>query len=478
MQKNKVKKVPRNRIILYLYRKSWLSPRFIARMFVLNIPTLTVLCALYFLQEISIQKAFLIFGIIFVVTAVITAFVFKELENFISYLKKLAMGIDAELPRFHRGIFGSFRLADTFLKVKNMWSNQTISDASIIEGLPDPLLMINENTNIVFANGIARDFFGEDILHSPIKTIFNDETFTHSLNRIISEKSKAEWFDFDYVSGQTYSFRTRIERLPAIAKNNATMVIVMHDITPFKLFKQQQADFFANASHELKTPLSILSGFIETLQGPAKDDEAAREKFLKMMGEQTARMTHLVKDLLNLSRLQMMEKTHQNDVILIPDLLQGVIEGLSLKAANHHKKLDLKILHELPRVIGNRSELHQVFQNLIDNAIKYGAQDSVVNVKAQLSKGFPKKSDRYFEDMRQVIAISVHNTGEAISPHNLTRIFERFYRIDSLKSRQAEGTGLGLGIVQQIVQKHDGVIDVASTQKDGTTFTVYLPIDF
>lgn len=478
MQKNKVKKVPRNRFVLYLYRKSWLSPRFIARIFVLNIPTFLVLSLLIFLQEINVFKALIIFVVIFFVTGVITAFVFKELENFISYLKKLALGIDAELPRFHRGIFGSFRLGDTFLKVKNMWSNQTISDASIIEGLPDPLLMINDNTNIVFANRIARDFFGEDILHSPVKTIFKDETFTHSLNRIISEKSKAEWFDFDYVVDQTYSFRTRIERLPAIAKNNATMVLVMHDITPFKLFKQQQADFFANASHELKTPLSILSGFIETLQGPAKDDEAAREKFLKMMAEQTARMTHLVKDLLDLSRLQMMEKTHQNDIILVPDLLQGVIEGLNLKAEKHKKRIELKTIHELPRIIGNRSELHQVFQNLIDNAIKYGAEESVVTVKAQLSKGFPKKSERYFEDMRQVITISVHNTGEAISPKNLARIFERFYRIDSLKSRQAEGTGLGLGIVQQIIQKHDGVIDVVSSQNEGTTFSVYLPVDF
>ncbi|MBR3914022.1 MAG: hypothetical protein IKJ28_07295, partial [Alphaproteobacteria bacterium] len=226
-----------------------------------------------------------------------------------------------------------------------------------------------------------------------------------------------------------------------------------------------------------KTPLSILSGLIETLQGPAKDDEIAREKFLKMMSEQTDRMTNLVQDLLSLSRLQMMDKTKQNDIILIPDLLKGVVESLTIRADTYKKTLNLKLLHDLPRVIGNRAELHQAVQNLIDNAIKYGEDNSVITIKAGLNNGFPKKSERYFDDIRQVIAISVHNTGNPISSQNKQRIFERFYRLDTLKSHRTEGTGLGLGIVQQIVQKHDGFIDVVSSASTGTTFTIYLPVD-
>ncbi|MBR4927567.1 MAG: ATP-binding protein, partial [Alphaproteobacteria bacterium] len=118
----------------------------------------------------------------------------------------------------------------------------------------------------------------------------------------------------------------------------------------------------------------------------------------------------------------------------------------------------------------------QAVQNLIDNAIKYGANHSTVTVKAFLNNGFPKKSDRYFDDARQVIAIAVHNTGNPISPQDRQRIFERFYRLNSLKHKM-EGTGLGLGIVQQIVQKHDGFIDVTSSASSGTTFTIYLPVD-
>lgn len=456
-----------------------LSLRFLARIFVINSPVMIILATLMIIGEIAWYTAFLFFLILFIITAIVTAFVFQELENFIAYLRKLAQGQEVETPRFHRGIFGSLRLANAFLSVKTLWARQTLSDARILERLPDPLIMINETATIVFANRIARDFLGDDILHQPVKDIFTDTAFAGPLGEIILEKTTTEWFDFNLtVDGQSYTFRTRIERLPSAAKNNAIAVIVLHDVSAFNLFKQQQADFFANASHELKTPLSILSGLIETLQGPAKDDEAARDKFLTLMAEQTGRMTHLVQDLLNLSRLQMMDKTTQTDVILLPDLLQSVMDSLTIKAATSHKKLALQTPHDVPRLIGNRAELLQAFQNLVDNAIKYGADHSTITIKTNLCNGFPKKSDRYFEDIRQVIAISVHNMGPAIPTTQIPRIFERFYRMSSLKSKQTEGTGLGLGIVQQIIQKHDGIIEVTSTPSAGTTFTAYLPIDF
>lgn len=456
-----------------------LSLRFLARIFVINSPVVVILIALMVMGEIGLIPALIFFLIIFVITAIITAFVFQELENFITYLRNLAQGQEVEAPRFHHGIFGSFRLADAFLSVKNLWTRQTLSDARILERLPDPLIMINEGANIVFANHIARDFFGDDILHKPVQNVFSETQFSNALGEILLKKATTEWFDFDLIQDeQSYSFRTRIERLPATAKNNAIAVIVLHDVSAFKLFKQQQADFFANASHELKTPLSILSGLIETLQGPAKDDESAREKFLILMAEQTNRMTHLVQGLLTLSRLQIMDKTAQTDVILLPDLLQSVIESLTIKAAASHKKLSLQTLHDLPRLIGNRAELLQAFQNLVDNAIKYSANHSTITIKTQLCNGFPKKSDRYFEDVRQVISISVHNVGNPIPAAQIPRIFERFYRMNSVKSKQAEGTGLGLGIVQQIIQKHDGIIDVTSSATAGTAFTAYLPIDF
>lgn len=459
-------------------KKHFYSVRFLARLFVLNIPTALVLSIMLFWGKIGPWTAMIFFGCVLIVTGVITSFVFKELESFIGYLKNLAQGLEVETPRFHKGIFGSFRLADAFLKVKNIWSNQTLSDARILEILPVPLLLINLESKIVSTNKIAEDFFGADCLGKSINQIITVPFFENILNQIIQRSKQNDWFEWEYKDDVTYTFQVRIERLPELAKNKAIAVIVFHDITTLTSFKQQQDDFFANASHELKTPLSILSGVIETLQGPAKEDEIAREKFLNMMAEQTKRMTHLVQNLLEVSKLKMIQKTKSNDVILVSELLTHVLEDLTIKAQNNHKTLQLKLVHDLPRLIGNQALLHQAFQNLVDNAIKYGEEGKPITIKAQLCNGFPKKSDRYFEDIRQVILVSVHNFGNPIPSSVLPRIFERFYRIDSFKTKSIEGTGLGLGITQQIIQQHDGLIEVSSTEKKGTTFSVYLPVDF
>ncbi len=466
MIKRKVKKTP-----FYLFR-------FLARIFVLNIPIVIALICLLFLGKVNFLTALCFLFVFFVLTVFWTIYVFHEQEQFISYLKDLSQGRDVDLPHVHKGIFGSFRLADAFLSVKHRWSNQTISADRILENLPDPLFLINEDGFLVFVNKMGRNFFGEDILHLSMFDVFNAQDFQNAFDQLSNKKSRQEWFEWDFEDESFYSFQVRLERLPAVSKNGGVMVMAMHDVTQLKLFKQQQSDFFANASHELKTPLSVLSGFIETLQGAAKDDEVAREKFLNLMAEQTSRMTNLVQDLLLLSKVQVTQKEKRTDVILIVDLLQSVINSLENKALNSHKKIELKLLHDIPRLIGNKNDLVHVFQNLIDNAIKYGADDSVITVKAQLCSGFPKKSDKYFSDIRQVVMVSIHNTGTPIAPQNISRLFERFYRVDNLKSRAVEGTGLGLGIAQQIVNDHEGVIEVQSSVKKGTTFSVYLPIDF
>ena len=466
MIKRKVKKTP-----FYLFR-------FLARIFVLNIPIVIALICLLFLGKVNFLTAFCFLLVFFVLTIFWTIYVFHEQEQFISYLRDLSQGRDVDLPHVHKGIFGSFRLADAFLSVKHRWSNQTISADRILENLPDPLFLINEQGVLVFVNKMGRNFFGEMILHQSMFDVFKDSDFKMAFEQLKSEKSRQEWFEWDFEDEIFYSFQVRLERLPAAAKNGGIIVMAMNDVTQLKLFKQQQSDFFANASHELKTPLSVLSGFIETLQGAAKDDEVAREKFLNLMAEQTSRMTNLVQDLLLLSKVQMTQKEKRSDIIPVVDLLQSVINSLENKALNSHKTIELKLLHDIPRLIGNKTDLVHVFQNLIDNAIKYGAENSVITVKAQLCSGFPKKSDKYFSDIRQVVMISVHNTGTPIAPQNISRLFERFYRVDNLKSRAVEGTGLGLGIAQQIVNSHEGLIDVQSSLKKGTTFSVYLPIDF
>ena len=255
---------------------------------------------------------------------------------------------------------------------------------------------------------------------------------------------------------------------------DAFFVIVLHDITPFKDFKQKQADFFANASHELKTPLAILSGVIETLQGPAKEDAIAREKFLNLMAEQTKHMTGLVQNLLKLAHMQQ-EKSEETEPVLMGELLSNLVDDFNLRAQKSGKKIVLE-KEKLPRLMANRSDLYHIFQNLLDNALKYSFDKKTITISAFLKNQTHQTPLPLAETKKEWICVTVHNWGPVLSQENQERLFERFYRVNSAK--KVEGTGLGLSIVQQLVQKYDGTITVSSSAEKGTTFTVTFPLEF
>ncbi len=448
--------------------------RLTARTWIISMPTAIILALLVLFREITPLTALGLLFLVILFTSFVTFSVFKELENFILYLKKLAQGLEIEPPRFKKGIFSSFRLADTFQSVKNLWTTQTLSDSLILENLPDPLLMIDERGILVFANRKARHIFGNKIIHKQITQIFSDKVLNRAISAVLNEKTATEWFEWEInQSDKSYTFQVRLEHLPAPTRNKAIAVMTLNDVTPFKRFREQQIEFFANASHELNTPLSIISGFVETLQGPAKDDEQARQQFLGMMSEQVTRMTGLVQSLLQLSRQQTITGHSHNDIILLPDLIQTIIRDLQLKAERHQKEIVFLREHDIPRLIGNRSEMQHIFQNLIDNAIKYGEKNTSITIRIFLTDGFPNHN----QNDCPAVAVSIHNQGNPISPRHLDKLFDRFYRVNSVENHHVEGTGLGLGIAQQLVYEHGGTIDVTSTAKEGTTFTVYLPCD-
>ena len=446
--------------------RSWI--RLLARVGYVSLPAGGILMLLVILEKISPMTAVLSFLGFCLFTGVIVLSVFQELERFITYLKTLAQGIEIEPPRFKRGIFSSGRLADTFQSVKKKWFEQTLSDSRILEHLPDPLIMIDQVGTIVFMNQKAQSIFGGHLMKQDSRVLFDTDRTRKILSSVLSGQTATEWLEWSW--GEM-TFQMRVDRLPAATRNGAVVVMTLNDVTPFKRFREQQAEFFANASHELKTPLSIISGFVETLQGPAKDDPEARETFLNMMADQTKRMTGLVQDLLRLAKQQSLSEENRRDIILLPDLVRGVAADLKNKAVQGQKNITVQTDCDVPRLIGNRAELRHVFQNLIDNAIKYGRDQSEITVRIGLKNGFPNQAER------PVIFVSVHNVGNPIEPKHLDKLFDRFYRVDSVLAKKVGGTGLGLSIVQQIVHEHDGMIDVVSTPADGTTFTVYLPLD-
>ena len=372
-----------------------------------------------------------------------------------NYLRKLAQGFEPELPKLHWGIFSSARLTKTFLSVKNLWSNQFASAGSVLENLPNPMLMVDEKQKIVFTNFSAKDLLGNKLLGKKLQTLFNNSVLLDTVNAAIertqSSKTISE-FDIKNKADQIQTFQVKIDRLPAPTKDGAVVVLSFFDITPFKLFKVQQADFFANASHELKTPLAIISGSVETLQGPAKNDVSAHDKFLPLIAEQTVRMTDLVQKMLQLSRLEMDVPLNRKD--------------FDVRAKAMHKKIILNKQAHLPLFHADRNDLYHVFQNLVDNALKYGAPKSDVHINTYLDT-----------TKNPALVVAIHNSGDPIPPEHLERIWDKFYRVNNSKTATTEGSGLGLAIVSSIVHKYGGTVDVTSSLDAGTTFSVYLPVE-
>jgi two-component system phosphate regulon sensor histidine kinase PhoR len=228
-------------------------------------------------------------------------------------------------------------------------------------------------------------------------------------------------------------------------------------------------DFIANASHELRTPLAAVTGFIETLSGPAKDDAAAREQFLGIMAVEAARMRRLIEDLLSLSRIELNEHVPPLGEVSLEAIVREAATALTPLAKADRITISVDAAEGLPKVAGERDELIQLFQNLIHNAIKYGRDNGQITISL---RQMPSAGRRGSEAL---VVAGVHDDGEGIPPEAIPRLTERFYRVDVRRSRERGGTGLGLAIVKHIVNRHNGKLTIESRVGEGSTFTVSLP---
>jgi two-component system, OmpR family, phosphate regulon sensor histidine kinase PhoR len=241
--------------------------------------------------------------------------------------------------------------------------------------------------------------------------------------------------------------------------------MTFHDLTPLRRVEEMRADFIANASHELRTPLAALSGFIETLQGPARDDTKARERFLAIMQEQARRMARLIDDLLSLSRIELNAHRRPDTPTDLVPIIRQVVDGLETLARDRGVSVNIEAANAL-NVLGDHDELVRVFENLVENALKYGAPGKRVDIK--LTPG----TSTHGEAEAQA---SVRDYGPGIAPEHLPRLTERFYRVDVSESRAQGGTGLGLALVKHILNRHRGRLTIESALGAGATFTIHLP---
>ncbi len=275
----------------------------------------------------------------------------------------------------------------------------------------------------------------------------------------------------------TYVDRVPVERwmelivaplaLPtAFGGNESCLLMTFHDQTPLRRVEEMRADFVANASHELRTPLAALSGFIDTLQGTAKDDPKARERFLGIMHAQASRMARLIDDLLSLSRVELSAHVRPDAQVDLVPIVRQVIDGLEPLAKERQVTIETQ-LPDAPVVIaGDTEELLRLFENLIENGLKYGASGGRVVVSLH---------DVASGDGNSETRVSVRDFGPGIAPEHLPRLTERFYRVDVGDSRAQGGTGLGLSLVKHILNRHRGRLAIESVLGQGATFTAAFP---
>jgi two-component system phosphate regulon sensor histidine kinase PhoR len=349
---------------------------------------------------------------------------------------------------------------------------RTESDALVVEGLPDPILLIDAKATVTRVNAAARALFGRDGAGRSLTVLLRDPRVLDAVEAVLAGGG-GRTVQVTLAGPVERECEVRVAPLPQRDREGAEAMIAVHDVTKLVRLERMRADFVANASHELRTPLSSLVGFIETLMGPAREDAEARDRFLPIMMEQGRRMQRLVEDLLSLSRIEINEHSPPTDTVHLPDLIRDIATSLELKSRNKGMTMVLDLDPDLPSVVGEPDQLSQVFQNLLDNAIKYGRANTAITVSggvvARAPVGMPGSRG-------PCLHVAVRDESEGIAREHLPRLTERFYRVDRARSRQMGGTGLGLAIVKHVLARHRGLLVPESTVGKGSTFNVYLPI--
>jgi two-component system, OmpR family, phosphate regulon sensor histidine kinase PhoR len=341
---------------------------------------------------------------------------------------------------------------------------------AVVAAVPDPLILLDERRLIVRSNAQAATFVGVDTGPRDLAAALRNPGVLAAADAVLRGEP-ARVVEFVVAVPVERHLRARFARIAGPSLDGAVAVLTLHDITELKRAEQMRADFIANASHELRTPLATLTGFIEILSGPAREDAEARERFLAIMHQQATRMTRLVEDLLSLSRIELNEHVMPRDSVALGPLLADLAEALELRSGERSMRILLAVPGDLPDVLGDRDELAQLFQNLLDNAIKYGRSGTEITVAAETTIRPRAESDAM---TTRFVSVSVHDRGDGIAREQLPRLTERFYRIDTARSREMGGTGLGLAIVKHIVNRHRGALDIESTLGVGSVFTVHL----
>jgi two-component system phosphate regulon sensor histidine kinase PhoR len=341
---------------------------------------------------------------------------------------------------------------------------------ALLAHIPDPVILVDQRAVVVEANKAAHALLAGLRTGHPLSFALRSPDVLDGIDTVLGSGAplRVEYSErvptertFEVHIGPLHGDAARVEVQSGV-------VLFFRDLTSARRLEAMRADFVANASHELRTPLASLLGFIETLQGPAREDVKARERFLDIMRGQAQRMKRLIDDLLSLSRIEMRAHVQPTQSVDLQALTRQMVETLSPLAQDRGVAIRSSLPEHPVHVLGDRDELLRVLENLIENAVKYGESGGRVDVELV-------RVDAAHGRQAPHAAVSVQDYGPGIAPEHLPRLTERFYRVDVAQSREKGGTGLGLAIVKHIVNRHRGYLDIESEPGQGARFTVTLP---
>lgn len=344
------------------------------------------------------------------------------------------------------------------------------SQQKIIDGISVPVVMLDGDLKVSIANHEARNAFANLKPGAGLDCLGDlDSDVTALLRETLDAKGSGK---ITVVTDETFQHEYlvsvhSVEGLPD--HPDPSLVLTFEDQTPLRVAKSMRSDFVANVSHEIRSPLTAISGFVETLQDNASEDPEAREIFLNLMEKEVGRMTNLVSDLLSLSKVEAKERRAPKNPLDPGQTIHQAIESVTTLAHKRGKHIEYRVDSDLPPVLGKRDDLARALINLLENAINYSRENGTVTITAKpVGPTNPLGVNG--------VSIAIQDQGEGIPANEIPRLTERFYRVDKSRSRNVGGTGLGLAIVKHILVRHRGLLTIESTIGKGSTFTAYLPV--
>ena len=330
--------------------------------------------------------------------------------------------------------------------------------------LPSPYILIDRNGRLTFINAEAKSIVPDSQIGSHISNAFRSPVFLSAVeNAILKDKEKILSFEIETPQFRQLKAHIFFISSSKIPNSFNDIFIQFTDESTHIRSEKIRTDFVANASHELRTPLTSIMGYIETLQGHAKKDVKMQKVFLDLMNKQAGKMERLISDLMSLSRLEIDELKPISSTCSVKEIIEELVNSLKPLSVDNNVSLSFKIPKNFSSVIGDPSQLRQLFSNLIENAIKYSGKKSKVNI--YISK----------EKNKDMFGVVVEDNGHGIAPEHLSRLTERFYRANSSAEIEKEGTGLGLSIVKHILIRHRGKLQIDSKLGKGSKFIAWLP---